>query len=454
MTVEVIVLAAGQGTRMRSRLPKVLHCIAGKPMLSHVIDTANKLSAEAIHVVVGHGAEQVKEHFEHESVNWVIQQQQLGTGHAVAQAMPHINDASTALIVYGDVPLVTAETLGALLNSCSENTLSLLTVKLSDPSGYGRIVRVDNKITEIVEQKDAQAEQLLIDEVNTGILAVPASKLKQWLPTLSADNAQQEYYLTDIIAMAVAEEMTVVTHHPAKAMEVEGANNRAQIAALERFYQSQQAEKLMANGATIADPSRIDVRGNVTVGSDVFIDINCVFIGNVILADEVTIGPNCVIEDSTVGAGSVIKANSVLEQAIVANGCDVGPYARLRPGTLLADRAKIGNFVEIKKADIGEDSKVNHLSYVGDSTVGSNVNIGAGTITCNYDGANKFQTIIGDDVFVGSNSSLVAPVTIADNATIGAGSTITGDVKAKQLSIARSKQRNIDNWKRPSKKKN
>lgn len=453
MTVEVIVLAAGQGTRMRSKLPKVLHCVAGKPMLQHVIDTASKLSAEAIHVVVGHGAEQVKEQLANKAINWVIQQQQLGTGHAVAQAMPHIRDTSIVLVAYGDVPLVSAETLGALLSSCDEHTLSLLTVKLSDPGGYGRIVRVDDKITEIVEQKDAHPEQLLIDEVNTGILAVSASKLNQWLPTLSANNAQQEYYLTDIIAMAVAEGMTVTAHHPATAMEVEGANNRAQIAALERFYQSQQAAKLMADGATIADPARIDVRGDLSVGSDVFIDINCLFIGKVTLGDNVTIGPNCVIEDSSVGTGSVIKANSVLEQARVASDCDVGPYARLRPGTVLADRAKIGNFVETKKADIGEGSKVNHLSYIGDSHLGSNVNIGAGTITCNYDGANKFQTNIGNDVFVGSNSALVAPLTIDEKATIGAGSTITGDVKAQQLSIARTKQRNIDSWKRPTKKK-
>lgn len=452
MTVEVIILAAGQGTRMRSKLPKVLHCVAGKPMLGHVIDTARQLSSDSIHVVIGHGATQVKEHFAQESVNWVTQEKQLGTGHAVAQAMPDIADSSTVLIAYGDVPLVTAETLGALLSSCNENTLSLLTVKLNDPTGYGRIVRVDGKVTEIVEQKDAQAEQLLIQEVNTGILAVPASKLKQWLPSLSADNAQQEYYLTDIIAMAVADGMTVAAHHPGAAMEVEGANNRAQVATLERFYQSQQAEKLMADGASIADPARIDIRGDVSVGSDVFIDINCVFIGSVTLADDVTIGPNCVIENSTIGAGSVIKANSVLEQATVASHCDIGPYARLRPGTVLANRAKIGNFVETKKANIGEGSKVNHLSYVGDSEVGNNVNIGAGTITCNYDGANKSQTIIGDNVFVGSNSALVAPVKIADNATVGAGSTITGDVQAQQLSIARSKQRNIDNWKRPTKK--
>ncbi|HEB26841.1 MAG TPA: UDP-N-acetylglucosamine diphosphorylase/glucosamine-1-phosphate N-acetyltransferase, partial [Porticoccus sp.] len=406
----------------------------------------------AVHVVIGHGAEQVKATINDPDVNWVIQAEQLGTGHAVAQAMPAVKPESIVLIAYGDVPLVAPETLSALVNAANATTLALLTVQLDDPTGYGRIVRVGEEIRAIVEQKDASPSQLAITEVNTGILAVPALKLNNWLPTLSAENAQGEYYLTDIIAMAVKEGMHVVAQNPQSAMEVEGANTRLQVAGLERFYQQQQAQRLMLEGATLADPSRIDVRGKLTIGQDIFIDINCVFIGDVSIADDVSIGPNCVIENSTIGAGSVIKANSILEQATLAEQCDIGPFARLRPGSVLAKKAKVGNFVETKKVNIGEGSKVNHLTYIGDSNIGKGVNIGAGTITCNYDGANKSTTTIGDGAFIGSNSSLVAPVSIGKNATIGAGSTINSNVADEQLSVARGKQRNIDNWKRPTKK--
>ena len=453
MTCEVIILAAGQGTRMRSKLPKVLHCVAGKPMLGHVIDASRQLGASAIHVVIGHGAGQVQETIADTDIQWAVQQQQLGTGHAVAQAMPAVADNAIVLVAYGDVPLVSAQTLSGLLANAGDNTLSLLTVNLDNPAGYGRIVRNEHgNIVAIVEQKDANEQQLAITEVNTGILAAPAKQLKRWLPALSAENAQGEYYLTDIIAMAVNDGMQVQALHPHHAMEVEGANNREQVAGLERYYQQLQAQRLMAEGATLLDPNRIDVRGNLTVGQDVVIDVNCVFIGDVTIADDVVIGPNCVIQDSTIGSGTVIKANSLLENADIANECDIGPFARLRPGTRLADRAKVGNFVETKKAAIGEGSKVNHLTYIGDSNIGKNVNVGAGTITCNYDGVNKSTTTIGDGAFIGSNSSLVAPVNIGANATVGAGSTVTSDVADKQLSVARAKQRNIDNWPRPGKK--
>ena len=453
MPFEVVILAAGKGTRMRSKLPKVLHCVAGKPMVSHVIDSAATLGAKAIHVVVGHGAETVKVNLaDKPSLQWALQEQQLGTGHAVAQAMPNVDPESIVLIAYGDVPLVSTETMSKLTAAANQQVLSLLTVHMDDPSGYGRIVRNDaGQINSIIEQKDAQPEQLAITEVNTGILAVPAKKLNQWLPKLSSENAQGEYYLTDIISMAVQDGMQVIAEHPASVMEVQGANNRQQVSELERHYQYLQAQRLMANGATLIDPARIDVRGELSIGEDIIIDINCVFEGSVNIADDVEIGPNCVISNSTIGKGTIIKANTIIEDSIVAQQCDIGPFARLRPGTELSNRAKVGNFVETKKAKIGEGSKVNHLSYIGDCTIGKQANVGAGTITCNYDGANKFLTTIGDNAFIGSNSSLVAPVNIADSATVGAGSTISGDVDTKQLAVARSKQRNIDNWQRPVK---
>ncbi|MDC3332825.1 bifunctional UDP-N-acetylglucosamine diphosphorylase/glucosamine-1-phosphate N-acetyltransferase GlmU [bacterium] len=452
MTLEVIILAAGKGTRMRSQLPKVLHPIAGKPMVSHVVDTAKALNAVKTHMVIGHGADLVKAYFKDESIEWAIQAEQLGTGHAVAQSLPYLSDSSTALIVYGDVPLVNQNTLQQLVDQAVEQqSLSLLTVHLDNPTGYGRIVRDKQQVMAIVEQKDASAEQLNIQEVNTGIMALPAKYLQQWLPQLSADNAQGEYYLTDVVAMAVNDGVAINTHHPKTAMEVEGANNRIQLAALERFYQLQQAEQLMLAGATLIDPHRVDIRGTVSVGEDVVIDINAIFIGNVTIGNNVSIGANCIIENTQVGDGTVIKANSVIEEAIIAEQCDIGPFARIRPGSQLANNAKIGNFVETKKAIIGEGSKVNHLSYIGDSDIGAGVNIGAGTITCNYDGVNKSKTIIEDGAFIGSNSSLVAPVTIGKNATVGAGSTISKNVAAEQLSVARGKQRNVDNWSRPIK---
>jgi len=436
---------------MRSKLPKVLHCVAGKPMLSHVINSAKVLAPRAIHVVVGHGGDQVIAAIDDDVLQWVRQEQQLGTGHAVAQAMPNVQADSLILIAYGDVPLVNSNTLSALLATADDTTLALLTVTLDDPSNYGRIVRRDGEICAIVEEKDADEDQRCIDEINTGIMVVTAEKLARWLPQLSADNAQGEFYLTDIIALAVADGMRVQSCEPNSVMEIEGINNRLQLAAVERYYQQQQACRLMLQGATLADPDRIDVRGTLTVGEDVFIDINCVFIGRVSLADGVCIGPNCVIENSTVGQGTTIKANSVLEQAEVAANADIGPFARLRPGAVLADGVKIGNFVEVKNTTLAAGSKANHLAYLGDAVIGQGCNIGAGTITCNYDGAFKHQTTLGDDVFIGSNSTLVAPITIADGAFVGAGSTVTKTIEPNQLAVGRGKQRNIDGWKKPAK---
>lgn len=452
-SLHVVILAAGQGSRMKSALPKVLHRIAGKPMLHHVMDTARKLGAAGIHGVIGHGADQVKAITPAEDVQWALQEQQLGTGHAVAQALPALPDDARVLILYGDVPLTRPETLEALVSQVSECSLGLLTVTLDNPDGYGRILRNEaGHVTAIVEQKDATDAQKAVTEVNTGILAVSARHLKDWLPQLSNSNAQGEYYLTDIIAMAAANGVTVSVAQPANEYEVQGVNNRLQLAELERWYQRQEANRLMTEGATLADPSRVDVRGNLSVGQDVLIDINVVFEGNVSLANDVSIGPNCVIRDATIGQGTRIEANSVIDGADIGSGAQIGPFARLRPGTKLAAKTKVGNFVETKKAEVGEGSKINHLSYVGDAILGRNVNVGAGTITCNYDGVNKYRTVMGDGVFVGSNTSLVAPVSLADNVTIGAGSTITRNVEAGELAVARGRQRNIDNWERPVKK--
>ncbi len=454
MTIEVVILAAGQGTRMRSKLPKVLHPLAGKPLLGHVLDAAHAVSADAVHVVVGHGSEAVRAAFAEQGVQWVEQREQKGTGHAVAQAIPQVNDDAAVLVLYGDVPLVSADTLKELLANCDDGNLGLLTVELDDPSGYGRIVRGnDERVTAIVEHKDASPSELEVREVNTGIMAVKASHLHRWLPALSADNAQGEYYLTDIVGMAVAEGVHIHVVQPDSHWEVQGVNDRRQLNGLERYYQQQQAQKLMAAGATLADSARIDVRGELEIGQDLFIDVNCVFEGRNRLGSEVRIGPNCLLINSTIGDGVEIKANSVLEDAVVDNDCVIGPFARLRPGTVLAAEAKIGNFVETKKANIGRGSKVNHLTYIGDSEIGDAVNIGAGTITCNYDGVNKFKTEIGDGAFIGSNTSLVAPVRIGARATVGAGSTVTSDVGDGELAVARGKQRNIGNWKRPEKNK-
>ncbi|MFN2362437.1 MAG: bifunctional UDP-N-acetylglucosamine diphosphorylase/glucosamine-1-phosphate N-acetyltransferase GlmU [Marinobacter sp.] len=452
-SLHVVILAAGQGSRMKSALPKVLHRIAGKPMLHHVMDTARKLGAAGIHGVIGHGADDVKAVTPAPDVQWALQEQQLGTGHAVAQALPALPDDARVLILYGDVPLTRPDTLEALVAQVSEDSLGLLTVTLDNPDGYGRILRDESgKVTAIVEQKDATDEQKSVKEVNTGILAVSARHLKDWLPRLSNSNAQGEYYLTDIIAMAADNGVAISVAQPANEYEVQGVNNRLQLAELERWYQRQEANRLMTQGATLADPSRVDVRGKLAVGEDVLIDVNVVFEGDVSLASGVSIGPNCVIRDATIGAGARIEANSVIDGAEIGSDAQIGPFARLRPGTRLADHTKVGNFVETKKAEVGEGSKINHLSYVGDATLGRNVNVGAGTITCNYDGVNKYRTVLGDGVFVGSNTSLVAPVSLADNVTIGAGSTITRNVEAGELAVARGRQRNINNWERPVKK--
>lgn len=437
---------------MKSALPKVLHMVAGRPMLHHVIGTAHQLGAETIHTVIGHGADQVRTVTPDSSVNWVEQSEQLGTGHAVAQALPDLPDDARVLVLYGDVPLTRVETLQAMVSDLDDQTLGLLTVTLADPAGYGRIVRdADGRVTSIVEQKDASESQRAIREVNTGILAVSARHLKAWLPTLSNANAQGEYYLTDIIAMAVEQGLTVSVAQPGDAYEVQGVNNRLQLAELERWYQRRQADRLMTEGATLADPSRVDVRGELTIGNDILIDVNVVFEGKVALGSNVSIGPGCVIKDAHIADGAEIKAHSVIEGAVVGANAQIGPFARLRPGTELASDTKVGNFVETKKAVVGQGSKINHLSYVGDASLGRNVNVGAGTITCNYDGVNKFKTEIGDGVFVGSNTSLVAPVRIATDATIGAGSTITRDVADNELAVARGRQRNVSGWERPKK---
>lgn len=451
MSLDIVILAAGQGTRMRSALPKVLHPIAGKSMLGHVIDTARQLKPQGIHVVIGHGAERVREQLAADDLNFVLQTEQLGTGHAVAQALPALT-AERVLILYGDVPLIETATLERLLQLVSEQQLGLLTVNLNDPTGYGRIVRDDSGVVNaIVEHKDASAEQRLINEGNTGILAVPGKRLSDWLGRLSNSNAQGEYYLTDVIAMAVADGLLVATEQAVDEMEVLGANDRIQLAQLERHYQYRAARRLMVQGVTLIDPARFDLRGEVSVGRDVTIDINVILEGRVVIEDGVQIGPNCVIKNSTLRTGAIIKANSHLEGAEVGEGADCGPFARLRPGAVLGANAHVGNFVELKNATLGEGAKAGHLSYLGDAQIGARSNIGAGTITCNYDGANKFKTVLGEDVFIGSNSALVAPVTLGDRATTGAGSVITADVPANTLAVGRAKQRNIEGWKRPVK---
>ena len=452
MSLDIVILAAGQGTRMRSALPKVLHPVAGRSMLAHVIDTARSLSPQSIQVVIGHGADLVRQRLAADDLNFVIQAEQLGTGHAVAQALPHLT-AEKVLILYGDVPLIQNATLQGLLAKVDARQLGLLTVELADPTGYGRILRDHSgQVQAIVEHKDASAEQRAIREGNTGILAVPGARLADWLGRLSNSNAQGEYYLTDVIAMAVADGLRVETAQAGDEMEVLGANDRIQLAQLERHYQQRAARDLMARGVTLLDPARFDLRGEVSVGRDVLIDINVILEGRVVIEDGVSIGPNCVIKDSTLRAGAVVKANSHLDGAELGEGADCGPFARLRPGSVLGRKAHVGNFVELKNAVLGEGAKAGHLSYLGDAEVGARSNIGAGTITCNYDGANKFRTVMGEDVFIGSNSSLVAPLTLGDGATTGAGSTVTADVPGSTLAVGRAKQRNIEGWKRPQKK--
>src|SRR3990170_4236488 len=404
--LEIVILAAGQGKRMYSDMPKVLHSLAGKPLLAHVLDTARALKPAAIHVVYGHGGEQLRAAFPHAEIKWAHQAEQKGTGHAVAQAMPKVADQATVLVLYGDVPLIRPQTLRELL-SAAGNGLALLTAELADPAGYGRILRdSDGQVTRIVESKDASAAEAKVREVNTGFLAAPAGKLRKWLAGLRNHNAQGEYYLTDIIAMAVAEGVPIATRSPQDISEILGVNSKQELAQVERIHQKQQAEKLMQQGVPLRDPARFDVRGELSCGRDVVIDVNVIFEGKVVLGDRVQVGPNNVLRNSTVGSDTIIHPNCVIEQADIGADCRIGPFARLRPETKLAAHVHVGNFVEVKKSDIGEGRKMNHLSYIGDTTVGSGVNIGAGTITCNYDGANKHRTVIGDNVFVGSNTAL------------------------------------------------
>ncbi len=452
MNLEVVILAAGQGTRMRSALPKVLHPIAGKPMLAHVIATARTLSPKAIHVVFGHGGETVRETINDDGVNWVEQAEQLGTGHAVEQAMPKVANDSIVLVLYGDVPLISTATLQHLLDNVKDG-MALLTVMLDNPTGYGRIVRDGNgKVLAIVEQKDANEAQLAICEGNSGILACNGGKLRGWLQQLENNNAQGEFYLTDTIALAEKEGLTVNGIVAQSEAEVSGVNDRLQLATLERQYQLQKAEALMREGVTIIDPARFDQRGTLTCGKDCTIDVGVIFEGDVVLGDRVRVGANCVLRNVKIADEVSIEPMSVIEEAVIDSGCNIGPFARIRPGTHLSEKARVGNFVEIKNSEIGKGSKVNHLTYIGDTTMGADVNIGAGTITCNYDGANKHRTEIGDRVFVGSDSQLVAPVKIGDGATIGAGSTITRDAPDEALTLSRSSQKSINGWKRPVKK--
>ena len=449
--MNVVILAAGMGKRMQSDLPKVLHPLAGKPLLSHVISTAKALNPSRICVVYGHGGDLVPSQLAAEDVRFVLQSPQLGTGHAVMQASDALDDSAPTLVLYGDVPLTTATTLQTLVDKAGKERLAVLTVDLEDPTGYGRIVRENNRIVRIVEQKDASDSERAIREVNTGILVAPTRALKSWLSKLSNNNAQQEYYLTDIIAMAVKEGTPVESAQPAQVWETLGVNSKVQLAELERIYQRAIANALLEQGVTLADPNRIDVRGELHCGRDVSIDIGCVFEGEVVLGDGVVIGANCVIRDAKIHSGAMIKPFSHIDGTRIGSDAQIGPYARLRPGTVLGDDVHVGNFVEIKNSQFDAHSKANHLAYVGDATVGARVNIGAGTITCNYDGANKHRTVIEDDAFIGSDTQLVAPVTVGKGATIGAGTTLTKDAPPDSLTVSRAKQTSIASWQRPVK---
>ena len=453
MSTTVIILAAGKGTRMRSNLPKVLQPLAGRPLLGHVIDTAKKLQADHIITIYGHGGTLVQNAFAHEQVQWVEQAEQLGTGHAVKVTLPVLPHEGVSLILSGDVPCITEQTLQKLLDVSRETQIGLVTLTLADATGYGRIVRENGKIQAIVEHKDASEAQRQIQEINTGIYCVSNAKLHEWLPKLSNNNAQGEYYLTDIVAMAIADGLEVASVEPQLAFEVEGVNDRVQLAALEREFQNFQAKQLMQQGVHLIDPTRFDLRGNLTAGKDVRIDINVIIEGDCELGDGVEIGAGCILKNTKIAAGTKVQPYSVFDQAVVGEDAQIGPFSRLRPGTILANEVHIGNFVEVKNSQIGLGSKANHFTYLGDAEVGAGSNIGAGTITCNYDGANKFKTIIGDQVFIGSNSSLVAPVTIANGATVGAGSTITRDVAEQCLAVERSKQFTKENYQRPQKLK-
>jgi bifunctional UDP-N-acetylglucosamine pyrophosphorylase / glucosamine-1-phosphate N-acetyltransferase len=451
MALEIIVLAAGLGKRMRSDLPKVLHPVAGRPLLAHVLDAARALSPRKIVVVHGHGAEQVRAAFRDFPIEWILQREQLGTGHAAQQALAALDAGADALILYGDVPLVTPATLRRLVEAAGEG-LALLTVELPEPSGYGRVVRdAGGRVARIVEEKDATAAELAVREVNAGFMALGVRRLAAWLGKLDNRNAQKEYYLTDLIGMAAAERLPVTAVKVDDRWEVAGVNSKEELAALERVAQRRHAQRLMADGVTLADPARLDVRGSLHCGRDVAIDVNCVFEGRVALADGVRVGPNCLLRNVSVGPASEVLAFSHLEDSEIGARCRVGPYARLRPGVSLADRVHVGNFVEVKASRIGPGSKANHLSYIGDSEIGTNVNVGAGTITCNYDGAAKHRTVIEDDCFIGSDATLVAPVRIARGSYIGAGSTISKDTPPGQLTVARARQVSLPAWKRKKK---
>ncbi len=453
MSLHIVILAAGQGKRMQSSLAKVLHTIGGKPMLERVVDTARLLHPDGIHVIFGHGGEQLKQALPDLPVNWVLQSEQLGTGHAVMQALTHIPKSGQVLVLSADVPLIKAETLQALIHcSMSGSALGLLVALMNNPFGLGRIVRNHHgDINAIVEEKDATTEQRDIKEIYSGICCANAADLNRWLPELNNDNAQGEYYLTEIIAMAVAAGRAIMSLEATDCMEIQGVNNRVQLQQLERIWQERVATDLMLAGVTLADAARVDVRGDLQCGQDVFIDVNNVFSGHVVIGEGSRIGPNCILNNVRIGMNCEIMANSVLDGCTIGDACDVGPFARLRPGTQLANQCKIGNFVEAKNARMDEGSKASHLSYLGDVTIGKQVNIGAGTITCNYDGVNKHQTVICDGAFIGSDTQLIAPVTVGENATIGAGSTLRKDAPANELTLTESRQKTVLGWKRPQK---
>jgi bifunctional UDP-N-acetylglucosamine pyrophosphorylase/glucosamine-1-phosphate N-acetyltransferase len=452
--LSVVILAAGEGKRMRSAQPKVLQPLAGRPLLQHVIDTARSLGPAAIHVVYGHGGEQVRSALAAEPVSWVLQDERRGTGHALLKAMPQIPDGHTVLVLYGDVPLIRTATLVDLIARVGRGTLSLLTMKTDDPAGYGRIVRArGGGVRRIVEEKDATRAQLAIRECNTGVLAAPARLMRRWLGLLKPDNSQREYYLTDVVALAVKERVAVKPVVAAQAIEVLGVNDKAQLAEVEAAWRRRAARELMLAGVTVADPARLEVRGSVSHGADVFLDVNVVLEGRVVLGDGVRIGPGCVIRNSEIGAGTEVFAHCVIDRAVIGPECNIGPFARFRPSSTLARGVHIGNFVEVKNSTMGEGSKANHLAYVGDAELGARDNIGAGTIIANYDGANKHRTVIADDVHTGSNSVLVAPITVGAGATIGAGSTVTRSVPAGKLTVARAPQMTVEGWQRPVKQK-
>ncbi len=463
MPLNIVILAAGLGTRMHSNKPKVLHQIGGISLLERVIQTAQQLNPEKIFVVYGHGGAEIQQQLSHYAVQWVEQKQQLGTGHAVMQVLPDLNNSQLnsginhssqkILILYGDVPLITSTTLNNLLNEVSDDALGILTVKLNNPTGYGRIIR-DNKenVIAIIEDKDANNDQKTIQEINTGIIATSVDNLIKWLPQISTNNSKQEYYLTDIVKLAVNDHKKIIGFQTYQIEETQGINDRVQLAQAERFYQQQMAQQLMLSGVTIIDPARFDLRGSCEIKTDVIIDINVILEGHVVIGKNSYVGANCILRDVIIGESVEIKPNSVIEGATIHNNCKIGPFARIRPNSVLAENSAIGNFVEIKNSTIGIASKIMHLAYIGDTTMGQYVNVGAGTITCNYDGINKHRTIIGNNVFIGSDTQFIAPVTIADGATIGAGSTITKDVPADQLTLSRVAQKTIDGWKRPEKK--